>query len=459
MPVDESTKDCYYLLGMKNTIIPWYRRLWGGLLQSTRWLVPGLGVKRWLLLTLAGTTLIGVGLAILILDVYRTTPETWWLPLLSAASLRFLARPLRAIIFGGLGFGMILTGIWGLNRSIMTPFIRPGRPVVDTLTQHRRRRRGPRIVTIGGGHGLSTLLRGLKNYTHNITAVVTVADDGGSSGRLRREMGILPPGDIRNCLAALSNDEALLTQLFQYRFPAGDGHLEGHSFGNLFISAMAEMTGSFEEAVAESGRVLAVHGRVLPSTLHDVRLLADVRLPHIVGEVRVEGESNIPEMPGRVRRIWLEPSTPPAFPQAIRAVLAAELILIGPGSLYTSILPNLLVPDLAEAIRSSRALKIYVCNVATQIGETEGYTCGDHVRALEDHIGGGLFDLVLSNDCCVSELPDNLQWVTAESDLDDDYSVYRADLIDDERPWRHNSEKLAQVLMDLFQERTGPLVE
>lgn len=457
--VDESNKDCYYLTSMKNKIISWYQSFWSGLVRSTRWLVPGLGVKRWFLLILAGTTLIGVGLAILILEVYRTTPETWWLPLLSTASLRFLTRPVRAIIFGSLGLGLILIGIWRINRSLMTPFLRSGRPVVDTLTQHRRRRRGPRIVTFGGGHGLSTLLRGLKEFTHNITAVVTVADDGGSSGWLRREKGILPPGDIRNCLAALSNDEALLTQLFQYRFPAGDGRLDGHSFGNLFISAMAEITGSFEEAIAESGRVLAVHGRVLPSTLHDVRLLADVRLPHIIGEVRVEGESNIPEMPGSVRHVWLEPGSPPAFPQAIRAIFAADLILIGPGSLYTSILPNLLVPDLAEAIRSSRALKIYICNVATQTGETEGYTCGDHVRALEDHVGGGLFDLVLSNDRCDDELPDNSEWVTIESDLDDDYSVYRADLIDEERPWRHNSEKLARVLMDLFLERTGPLVE
>jgi hypothetical protein len=213
---------------------------------------------------MAGTTLIGVGLAIFLLDIYRTTPDTWWLPLISAASLRFLDRPLRVLIFGGLGIGLILSGILGMNRSLMRPFMRPGHPMVDAITQHRRRERGPHIVTVGGGHGLATLLRGLKNYTYHITAVVTVADDGGSSGRLRRDTGILPPGDLRNCLAALSNDEAMLTQLFQYRFPDGDGMLEGHSFGNLFISALAEITGSFEEAVAESGRVLAVHGRVLP---------------------------------------------------------------------------------------------------------------------------------------------------------------------------------------------------
>ncbi len=447
------------MVGMSRLIKLWSQRLWGGVVRSLRWLVPGLGVKRWLLVTLTGTTLIGVGLAILTLDIYRTTPDTWWLPFLSYASLRFIARPIRVLIFGGIGLALIFIGIWGVNRSVLKPFVRPGKPVVDTLSQHRRRERGPRVVVIGGGHGLSTLLRGLKEFTHSITAVVTVADDGGSSGRLRREAGILPPGDIRNCLAALSNDEALLSQLFQYRFPDGREDLEGHSFGNLFISALAEITGSFEEAVVESGRVLAVHGRVLPSTLHDVRLSADILLPYLVSEVRVEGESHIPEMSGHVRRVWLEPSDPPAFPQVVQAILAADMVVIGPGSLYTSILPNLLVPDISEAIRSSRAFRVYVCNVATQPGETQGYTCGDHVRALEDHIGGGLFDLIVANKECKEDLPENMQWVIAEEDLDDDYAVYRSDLVDSARPWHHDSARLAEVLIDLLEERTGPLVE
>lgn len=439
--------------------IPWHRRLRGIFLYHSRWLKPGLGVKRWLGVVLLGTTLTGVGLAILVLDVYRTAPETWWLPALSAAALRFLPRLLRAVIFGGAGLGLIVYGIWGLNRALMAPFMRPGRRVVDELTSHRRRERGPRIVVIGGGHGLSTLLRGLKQHSHNITAIVTVADDGGSSGRLRRSMGILPPGDIRNCLAALSNDEAMLTQLFQYRFPNGTSGLDGHSFGNLFITALAEITGSFEEAVAESGRVLSVSGRVLPSTLHDVRLVADVRLPAVVTEVRVEGESQIPESAGQVRRVWLEPNNPQAFPQAIQAMLAADMILIGPGSLYTSILPNLLVPDIAAAVRASRGLKIYVCNVATQPGETDGYSCGDHIRALEEHAGGDLFEMVVSNRNCEGDLPEDIDWVRTEDDLMVDYPIYQSDLIDPARPWRHNAEKLAQVLMDLLQERTGPLLE
>jgi uncharacterized cofD-like protein len=438
---------------------PLSQRLHGGVLSLTRWLIPGLGVKRWFFFIMLGITLIAVGLAVFLLDFYRTAPDAWWLPLLSAVSLRFLDRPLRAIIFGGLGIGFIVFGIWELNRSLVSPFLRPGYHMVDVLREHRHRERGPRIVAIGGGHGLATLLRGLKVHSRNLTALVTVADDGGSSGRLRRELGILPPGDIRNCLAALSNDEALLSQLFQYRFGEGEGGLDGHSFGNLFISALAEITGSFEEAVAESGRVLAVQGRVLPSTLHNVRLVADILLPHTLSEVRVEGESQIPQSPGKVRRVWLEPSNPPAYPEAIQSILAADLILVGPGSLFTSVLPNLLVPDLVEAMRASRALKIYVCNVATQPGETQGFTCSDHVRVLEEHIGSGLFDLVVSNNRSEGRLPEGVQWVLAEDELDEDHAVYRADLVDELRPWRHDSQKLAQVIMDLFQERTGPLVE
>lgn len=435
------------------------KRLWENTLRSLQWLAPGLGVKRWFILILAGTTLIGVGLAILILDVYRTTPETWWLPLLSTASLRFLARPLRAVIFGGLGLGLILTGIWGVNRTILTPYRQPGRPVVHTLSQHRRRERGPRIVAVGGGTGLSTLLRGLREYTYNITAVVSVADDGGSSGRLRRDIGILPPGDIRNCLASLSNDEALLSQLFQYRFPSDYSGLEGHSFGNLFISALADITGSFEAAVAESGRVLSVHGTVLPSTLHDVRLSADVRLPHLVGEVRIEGESHIPQIPGKVRHVWLEPSNPPAFPLAIRAILSADLIIIGPGSLYTSVLPNLLVPDIAKAIQASRALKIFVCNVATQPGETDGFSWRDHVDAVVEHVGEELFSIVVINRRQQGILPKGSEWVDVDNDREEVYSVYYSDVVDENNPWRHDSDKLARILIDLYEERTGPLVE
>jgi len=422
-----------------------------------RWLKPGLGVKRWFFLALGGMVLLAVGLAIFLLDLYRAEyTNQAFLTFLSYVSLRFLPRWARVLIFGGLGLGMIGVGIWELNRSMLRPFLRPGSSVVDRLTTYRRRERGPRIASLGGGHGLSTLLRGLKNHTHNLTAIVTVADDGGSSGRLRESLGILPPGDIRNCLAALSNDEALLTQLFQYRF-SGEPGLTGHSFGNLFISALSDITGSFEEAVAESGRVLSVYGRVLPSTLHNVKLVADVRLPYIVNEVRVEGESRIPKADGRVRRVWLEPNDAPAFPPVTRALLKADLIIIGPGSLFTSLLPNLLVRDVLAAIQASRALKVFVCNIATQPGETQAYSCYDHVRVLEEHVGEDLFDIVLCNDNYDASLADSMQWVIADERSRDDARLYTADLIDYELPWRHDPTRLAQVIMDLFYERTGPL--
>jgi len=420
-----------------------------------RWLVPGLGVKRWFGLLLAGITLLGVGLAYFLLDIYRTTDTDLILPVLDVASLRFFPRPVRVAVFLFLGLGFIIWGLWGVNRALLNPFLRKDRRLVDQIADFRRRERGARVVTLGGGHGLAPLLRGLKNYTYNLTAVVTVADDGGSSGQLRQNLGILPPGDIRNCLAALSNDEALLAQLFQYRFSDTSG-LGGHSFGNLFISALADVTGSFEEAVAESGRVLSVHGRVLPATLHDVKLVADVQLPNTANQIRVEGESQIPKTLGRVRHVYLEPNNPTAFPPVIQAILAADMIVVGPGSLYTSLLPNLLVPDILAALRASRALKIYVVNVATQPGETGSYGVSDHISVLEEHIEKGLFDLILYNNRHEGTLPNGVEWVKIDAGAAS-YPVYAADLLDLEHPWRHASDKLAKTLMDLLDERTGPL--
>jgi len=433
------------------------QRFWQWVQNFSRWFKPGLGIKRWMLVILAGITLLGIGLGMYLLDLYRTdTHNSAILTFLFLASLRFMPRLARILIFGGLGIGLVAYGTWGLNRALLRPFLRPGHTVIDQLSDFRRRDRGPRVVAIGGGHGLSTLLRGLKAHTRNLTAIVTVADDGGSSGRLRESFGILPPGDIRNCLAALSNDEALLTQLFQYRF-SGSAGLEGHSFGNLFITALTDITGSFEEAVAESGRALSVSGRVLPSTLHDVRLVADVLLPHVVNEVRVQGESKIPEMAGRIRRVWLEPNNPPAFPPVLQAILNADLIVVGPGSLYTSLLPNLLVPDLLAAIHASRAVKVYICNIATQAGETDLYTCYDHVQALEEQVGENFFDVVLCNENYEGDLGGTSQWVSADEKSRADLRFYGADLMDAEHPWRHDSVKLSEVLMDLFYERTGPL--
>lgn len=433
------------------------RRFTQNLRELARWFIPGLGVKRWFLLVLFGITMLGVGLAIFLFDIYRTeSTNPILLTFLTYASLSFLPRIFRALIFGVLGVALVIYGIMRLNRSLLRPFIRPGHAIVDELNSFRQRERGPSIVTIGGGHGLSTLLRGLKAYTRKLTAIVTVADDGGSSGRLRQSYGILPPGDIRNCLAALSNDEQMLTQLFRYRF-SGAGELDGHSFGNLFITALAEITGSFESAIAESGKVLSVSGRVLPSTLHDVRLVADMQLPNSLNQVRVQGESSIPKMAGRVRRVWLEPNDAPAFPPTLKAVLNADMIIVGPGSLYTSLLPNLLVPDLLGAIHASRALKIYVCNIATQSGETDVYTCYDHVQALEEHVGDSLFDVILCNDNYEGELNDGSQFVRCDEKSLSDSRTHCADLSDNNHPWRHDSQKLAMTLVEILDEFTGPL--
>ena len=422
-----------------------------------KWLQPGLGVKRWIFAILLGTTIIALGLALFVIDIYRKAPDTWWLPIVSFASLLSLPRLIRVLIFVTLGTGTIIWGIIGLNRSLLGPFLKPGSAIVDKLEQHQTRKHGPRIVAIGGGHGLSTLLRGLKTVSHNIFAVVTVADDGGSSGRLRESLGILPPGDVRNCLAALSDNEDLLAQLFQYRFTAAEGALEGHSFGNLFISSMAAVTGSFEQAIAESGRVLAVSGRVLPASLENVNLIADILESDSERTVQVEGESKITKTTGKIQRVRLDPASPAAYPEVVQAILSADIIVVGPGSLYTSILPNLLVKDIYSAIRTSQALKIFICNVATQKGETEGFSCGDHLRVIEEHIGVNLFDIIVANDNSPAAFNENIEAVIVEDGLKDAYAVYKKDLLDIEHPWRHDPIKIAQVLMDLFRERTGPL--
>jgi uncharacterized cofD-like protein len=414
-----------------------------------KWLTPGIGVKRWLALFLFGITLLSLALALILVDVYRGTdlPDVAYY-----LTLQFLPRPERAIAVGIVGVAALSIAAYQLSRSILAPFTR-GKPVAQALVEHRQRERGPKVVAIGGGTGLSTLLRSLKHHTSNITAIVTVADDGGSSGRLRREMGVLPPGDFRSCLAALADDESLTTQLFQYRFSPAQQDLDGHALGNLFITAMADIAGSFEQALIESSRVLAITGRILPSTLSDVTLCAEVR--NSAGLEHVEGESNITHFGGSIERVFLKPDGVRAYPETIRAILDADLIVLGPGSLYTSVLPNLLIDAMAEALRASRAIKMYVCNVATQHGETDGYTVHDHVHALEKHIGTGTLDAVLANSRV------NVRWANAPAGvgeivqlttLDQSPRIAAADVIDEARPWRHDSEKLAQAVMQIYQE-------
>lgn len=322
----------------------------------------------------------------------------------------------------------------------------------------------PRIVAIGGGTGMPGLLRGLTAYTHNITAVVTVADDGGSSGRLRRELGLLPPGDFRNNMAALSRDEALMTQLLQYRFGSsvsgGDengapGDLRGHAFGNLLLAALAGITGSFDEALLAAQRVLAMQGRVVPSTLEHVVLVAEVLVAR-EGETavleRIVGESAIPKAGGKIQRVDLEPANVRAYPPALRAIFQADLIVMGPGSLYTSILPNLLISDLAEALKHARAPKVYVCNLATQPGETDGYTVADHVHALLDHIPAGCLDMVLANDnlSLAADAGGGRTVFVQPVPPRGEVRLVTADLVDEKRPWRHDSQKVAKRVMELL---------
>lgn len=265
---------------------------------------------------------------------------------------------------------------------------------------HPARIHGPKVAVIGGGHGLSNMLRGLKQYTENISAIVTVADDGGGSGMLRHDLGMLPPGDIRNCLEALANTEPLMSELINYRFT--EGTLAGQSFGNLFLAALNGISPSFDAAVRRMSEVLAITGRVLPVTTADVRLEAEFE-----NGASVIGESKIfyckKKEDCRIRRVRLLPEWPKALPEALAAIREADMIVLGPGSLYTSIIPNLLVDGITEAILASKALKVYVCNVMTQEGETEGYTVSDHIAALFHHSAQGLFDLCLANSSPISK--------------------------------------------------------
>ncbi|MDY6899868.1 MAG: gluconeogenesis factor YvcK family protein [Cyanobacteriota bacterium] len=357
--------------------------------QWFKWLSPGLSVKRWFLISMAGLVLASLGFAIW----SGLTPIYWVLKLVRRA-LSIITNTIPYYISGPVVMiGGLLLLIWGQSRTVgsITQVLKPenDEELIDVLLAHRKLYRGPKIVVIGGGTGLSTLIRGLKTYSANITAIVTVADDGGSSGRLREEFGVLPPGDIRNCLAALADEEKLLTELFQYRFSAGDG-LSGHSFGNLFLTAMSEITGDLERGVAASSKVLAIRGQVLPATLSDVRLWAE-----LADGRRIEGESKITKAGGKVVKLGCTPANPPALPAAIKAIKDADYIIMGPGSLYTSVIPNLLVPQIANAIAASCVPKIYVCNIMTQPGETQGYTVANHIQSIDKACGRKLFDAVL----------------------------------------------------------------
>ncbi|HEA47499.1 MAG TPA: YvcK family protein, partial [bacterium] len=346
-------------------------------------------VKRWIILLLVGIIFLGAGLGgLLRLPRPPQFVKGFERIFLSEA---LVTRPVVMLILFT-GVICIALGLQRLLKSIYSLFApREKRDLVDVVYEKRQLRRGPRIVGIGGGHGLSSLLKGIKEYTSNLTAIVTMADSGGSSGRLRRDLGMPPPGDIRNCLVALADTEPLMEDLFQYRFK-GPSELKGHSFGNLFIAAMSEVTKNFASAVRASSKILAIRGRVIPSTLSDVSLQAKMKDGRVV-----KGGAKITEEGGKIEEISLLPSGVDSNPEALKAIKEAEIIIIGPGSLYTSVMPNLLIRGMVETIENSKAIKIYVCNIMTQAEETDDYSASDHIRAIYKHTGRKFLDYVLVN--------------------------------------------------------------
>jgi uncharacterized cofD-like protein len=353
------------------------------------------------------------------------------------------------LLLGTAGIACVAAAVLRLSKSLVSAFYQSEREsIVDVIYRRRVRQRGPSIVAIGGGTGLSTLLRGLKEWSDNLTAIVTVADDGGSSGRLRRELGLLPPGDFRNCISALAEAEPLMTLLFQYRFGEGLG-LNGHSFGNLFIAAMAGVTGDFGQAIRQSSKVLAVRGRILPSTMQSVMLCAELAEVESDsnGQYQIQGESRIPKVKAPIERVFLQPDEVRGYGESVQALLDADLIVVGPGSLYTSILPNLLVKDIAAALCTSDALKVYACNLATQSGETDHYDVDDHVQAIYQHVGESFFDYVLVNDNLEVNSPANWNAEMVRPTGDESYRLWPSDLVDTGKPWRHDPSKLARSIM------------
>lgn len=358
-----------------------------------RWLTPGMGIKRWLGVVFLGELALALAGALVLRQAYRDVAVGGVLQdVVYTVTLQWLPNPARAAVLAVLGGGLAIFGFMRLMGVLVGPFA-PNEPLSEVIHRRRTLARGPRIVAVGGGTGLSVLLRGLKEHTSNLTAIVSVADDGGSSGRLRAAYGWTPMGDIRNCIAALADAEPLMTRLLQYRFPEeseGPG-LSGHAFGNLLIAAMGGIEGDFEEGVRQVNRVLAVRGQVIPASGQPLTLHARLRDGR-----EVDGQSRIARERA-IERVWITPEAPPACEGAVDAILAADIVVIGPGSLYTSLLPSLLVPAIGDAVRRAPGLVIFACNVATQVGETDGYDLAAHYLALERHAGPAVVDVILAN--------------------------------------------------------------
>ena len=426
-----------------------------------RWLIPGLNIKRWLALFSIGVGLLIIGISLMF--------NYQWLAVLEDIVLAFSYdltgfynyNVLIAVgtVVLSIGAVLMLIGTSKVIKTIIRAVLpNPDRNVSDITFQKIRLDKGPKIVVIGGGTGLSNLLRGLKSHTSNLSAIVTVADDGGSSGRLREDFQMIAPGDLRNCLVSLAEQEGVMENLFRYRFE-GENELSGHSFGNLFITALAQVyDGDIEEALEAASKLLRVRGRVIPSSTEFIKLRAEMTDGTIV-----EGESNIPHSGKRIRHIYSDPALPKPEGAALRAIDEADVIILGPGSLYTSIIPNLLTDKLASHVRASKANKIYIANVMTQPGETDGYSVSDHINALVNHAGSKkIIDAVLVNDFMPSNLAQKYQLsgsypvkIDVENIRKMGFSIFSRKLIEDSKEGlvRHSSNRVARAIYYWFRKK------
>ena len=418
------------------------------------WLLPGLRIKRWFLMIMTGTIFATLGVSVL----FEQRPVYFFVRWIRDVA-KTVPTELIGIVFLIIGAVVFLHGWQRSSYSILdVQDKREKKSIFEILYRRRMLNRGPKVVAIGGGTGLSTLLKGIKNITNNITAVVTVGDDGGSSGRLREEMGVLPPGDIRNCIAALADNEDLMTELMQYRFKNGEG-LEGHSFGNLFLTAMCNITGDMVRAVRATSNVLSIRGRVLPATLDDMRLVAEMEDGTIV-----KGESLIPEAKKKIVRLYSEPKKCKPLEDVLDAIRHADLIILGPGSLYTSVIPNLLISEISREISESNAKKVYICNIMTQPGETDDFTVSEHVKTILEHAKyPDIIDTVIVNDRLPGSLINNYKTVNSipvSLDLENLKQIginveIRRLVGNDEKLVRHNPYKLSRAIFAWYRKNTG----
>ena len=409
-----------------------------------KWLYPGMKIKRWILLLILGILLITSGLAGLLITLRSSDSY-------SRYSLILLKVAYSLNVFAGIW--LVIQAVKKTFRTIVSLFL-PQREeeFIDIVYQKRQLARGPKIVVVGGGTGLSTIILGLKQHTVHISAIVTVADDGGSSGRLRDQFDILPPGDIRNCLVAMADAEPLMRKLFQFRF-SKDSELAGHNFGNLFITAMTQLTGDFEQAIKESSKVLAIRGNVIPSTLRKVNLVAQYN-----DGTSTQGEAKIPLRGVPINKVSLNPGDCAATPEALSAIKDADIIILGPGSIFTSIIPNLLIKEITDAIVSSSALKAYVCNIMTQPGESDGFSASDHLKVLIDHSHPNIVNYCIVNN---GSIPASLMekykeegasYVSADVEKirKMGYKVITDNLVTVKDVVRHNAHRLASIILKVF---------